>query len=214
MTGLQIYKNFIGGEWFESSSGKTFKDVNPADTRDIIGIVAKASAEDVRRAIDIAYDAQPKWEATPGPSRGKILFKAAEIMEGMVDELSRLLTREEGKTLQEARAEVVRAVEIFRFYAGAGYRIYGQTIPSADPAVTLYTIREPIGVISIITPWNFPIAIPAWKIAPALISGNAVVFKPASYTPLIALKLVEALEKACLPPRHSKLRNRLRLRAR
>jgi aldehyde dehydrogenase (NAD+) len=128
------------------------------------------------------------------------LFKAAEIMEGMVDELSRLLTREEGKTLQEARAEVVRAVEIFRFYAGAGYRIYGQTIPSADPAVTLYTIREPIGVISIITPWNFPIAIPAWKIAPALISGNAVVFKPASYTPLIALKLVEALEKAGLPP--------------
>jgi aldehyde dehydrogenase (NAD+) len=94
----------------------------------------------------------------------------------------------------------MRAVEIFRFYAGAGYRLYGQTIPSADPAVTLYTIREPIGVISIITPWNFPISIPAWKIAPALISGNAVVFKPASYTPLIALKLVEALEKAGLPP--------------
>jgi len=199
MTTLQIYKNLIGGEWVESSSGKTFKDVNPADTRDILGIFTRASVEDVKRAIDIASEVQPKWGRTPGPVRGKILFKAAEILESMVDELSTLITREEGKTLQEARAEVLRAVEIFKFFASAGYRLYGQTFQSADPDITLYSRREPLGVISVITPWNFPIAIPVWKIAPALVSGNAVVFKPASYTPLIAFKLVEALQRAGVP---------------
>jgi len=194
-----VYKNLIGGEWVESSSGETFRDVNPANTDDVIGVFTKATVEDVRHAIDVAYDSQGKWASTPAPQRGKVLYKAAEILETQVDELARLLTREEGKTLAEARAEVVRAVDIFKFYASMGYRLYGQTIPSADPKVFLYTRREPLGVVSVITPWNFPIAIPAWKIAPALVSGNAVVFKPASYTPMIALKLVEALEKAGIP---------------
>lgn len=200
MSAPVLYKNLIGGEWVESSSGRSFRDVNPADTRDVIGVFPKATTEDVRRAIDIAYDSQPKWERTPGPGRAKVLYKAADILEGMTDDLAQTLTREEGKTLAEARGEVIRAIDILRFFAGSGYRLSGQTLPSSDPGVMLYTKREPLGVVSVITPWNFPIAIPAWKIAPALVAGNAVVFKPASYTPLIGLRLVEALERAGLPP--------------
>jgi len=193
------FKNLIGGGWQDSSDRNTFADVNPADTRDIVAVFPQSTRDDARAAIDAAKSARRKWEEVVPPSRGKIVFKAAEIMEARKEELARILTREEGKVLAESRGEVARAVDIFRFYAGEGHRMNGEVIPSEDPDMMLYTEKQPLGVVSIITPWNFPVAIPAWKIAPALICGNTVVFKPASLTPLIGLKIVEALKDAGLP---------------
>jgi aldehyde dehydrogenase (NAD+) len=173
--------------------------LNPADTRDEVAIFSTASLDDVRSAIDSAYEAFDRWSSTPPHERGRILFKAAEIIEQSLDEFSRLLTREEGKTLRESRAEVERTIGILRFYAGLAPRIGGRTLPSQFRDTMIYTIRKPLGVVSIITPWNFPIAIPAWKIAPALVTGNTVVFKPSSLTPTIAFKFVEVLHRAGLP---------------
>ncbi|MEM2898098.1 MAG: aldehyde dehydrogenase family protein [Nitrososphaerota archaeon] len=195
-----LYPCIIGGEKIVSADGKVFKDINPADTGDIVAEFPLLSRQDAVRAIDVAREAQAKWAVTPVPERGRILVKAAQILEGEADELARLLTREEGKTLAESRAEVARAVSIFRFYGVMGYRLRGEFTPSAEPNTHIFTLREPLGVVSIITPWNFPIAIPSWKIAPALICGNAVVFKPASYTPLIAYRIVDALQRSGLPP--------------
>jgi aldehyde dehydrogenase (NAD+) len=152
------------------------------------------------RAIEAAREAQMKWALIPPPERGRILIRAAQIMENESEELARILTREEGKTLAESRSEVARAVGVFRFYGIMGYRLKGEFTPSTEPNTYLFTVREPLGVIAIITPWNFPIAIPSWKIAPALVCGNTVVFKPASYTPLIAYRLVDSLIRAGLPP--------------
>ncbi|MEM0481725.1 MAG: aldehyde dehydrogenase family protein [Nitrososphaerota archaeon] len=195
-----LYPCVIGGEKIFPPDGRTFKDINPADTGEIVAEFPQMSRDDAARAIDAARETQLKWASTPAPERGRILVKAAEILEGEADELARVLTREEGKTLAESRAEVARAVSIFRFYGVMGYRLRGEFTPSAEPNTHLFTLREPLGVVSIITPWNFPIAIPSWKIAPALISGNAVVFKPASYTPLIGYRIVDALHRAGLPP--------------
>jgi len=196
---VQRCRILIDGEWSESSNGKIFQDMNPADSREILAEFPNASREDARAAIEAAHKAREKWEATTPPQRGKLLFKAAEVLEARKEELARTLTREEGKVLMESRAEVGRAIEIFRYFAGEGQRLGGEVIPSDDPDVLLYTQKQPLGVVSIITPWNFPIAIPAWKIAPALVCGNTVVFKPASLTPLIALKVVEALVEAGIP---------------
>jgi aldehyde dehydrogenase (NAD+) len=196
----QLAGNLVDGEWKQASTAQTFEDVNPANTREVIGNFPQSSREDGRAAIDAAERAREKWSRTPPPLRGKILFKAAEILEQQKEELARILTREEGKPLAESRAEVNRAVDIFRFFAGEGSRLNGEVIASEDSDTKLYTLRQPLGIVSVITPWNFPIAIPAWKIAPALICGNTVVFKPASLTPLIALKVVEALKNARIPP--------------
>jgi aldehyde dehydrogenase (NAD+) len=196
---MERYYNFIGGEWKPSHSQKLFKDINPADTRDVIGLFPDSTREDAKEAIDSAKEAQKSWADLPAPQRGKILLKASILLEENVEELVNLLTREEGKTLKESKGEVTRAIEVFRFFASLGYRLKGETIPSAESRTFIYTIKEPIGVASIITPWNFPIAIPAWKIAPALIAGNSVVFKPSPLTPLIGQRLVEILEKAGLP---------------
>ncbi|MCS7145527.1 MAG: aldehyde dehydrogenase family protein [Aigarchaeota archaeon] len=195
-----MYPCIIGGEKFYSADGRTFRDINPAQTDDVVAEFPLLSREDAARAIDVAREAQAKWASTPAPERGRILVKAAQIVENEADELARLLTREEGKTLAEARTEVLRVVSVFRFFGVMGYRLRGEFMPSAEPKTHLFTIREPLGVTSIITPWNFPIAIPAWKMAPALICGNTVVFKPASYTPLIGYKLADALHRAGLPP--------------
>jgi aldehyde dehydrogenase (NAD+) len=197
---MEAFKNFIDGKWVESKSGKTFERRNPADTRELIGVFQSSSEEDVSMALESAKNAQRAWGGTPAPKRGEILYKCADILSSRAGEIAKILTMEEGKTLGESTGEVKRAIDIFRFFAGAGHLLKGKTLPADTPATMLYTMRVPVGVVAIITPWNFPIAIPAWKIAPALICGNTIVFKPASYTPLTGLKLVQCLAEAGLPP--------------
>lgn len=191
--------NLIGGEWTAAGSGKLFEDSNPADRRDLLGEFQLSSRDDAARAIDLAKEAQRKWAEIPAPARGKILFKAADLLESAANDLASVLTREEGKTLKESVGEVNRSVDLFRFYGGQGSRLNGKTLPSEDRKQLLYTMRSPIGVVAVITPWNFPLVIPSWKIAPALVAGNSVIFKPASLTPLIALRLIQILERAGLP---------------
>jgi aldehyde dehydrogenase (NAD+) len=195
----ETYQNLIGGQWVDSSSGDTFANVNPANTDDIVGQFQSSSVEDVRAAIDAADAARKEWKEMGAPKRGFILSKAARIIEKNIDSIAEGLTREEGKTLVEAKGETARAVQIFDFHAGEGWRLTGETTPSEFPRTMLYTIREPLGVVGLITPWNFPVAIPAWKLAPALLSGNTVVMKPASTAPLTALNIVLALQEAGLP---------------
>jgi 2,5-dioxopentanoate dehydrogenase len=194
------YLNFIEGKWTKSESGETFENTNPADTSKAIASFQLSNQEDARRALSAARASLPIWRNTPAPQRGKILQIAAGNLEAQFEDLSKALTIEEGKTLAESKGEVQRAIDIFRFYAAQGSRLSGKTVQSASKKTFLYTVREPVGVVALMTPWNFPIAIPAWKIAPALISGNTVVFKPASLTPMIAIKLASALEKAGIPP--------------
>src|ERR1700733_3477388 len=191
----QAYLNFIGGKWVSSEGGGTFSVRNPADPGQRLGEFQLSTKEDARKAVDSARASSTSWAGTPAPQRGKVLYKAAEIIESRVDEFARTLTMEEGKTLAESLGEVRRAVDLLRFYGGQGSRLDGRTYPSNFPRTFLYSIREPVGVVALMTPWNFPIAIPTWKMAPALISGNSVVFKPASLTPGIATKLVSALEQ-------------------
>jgi aldehyde dehydrogenase (NAD+) len=196
---MQTFKNLIDGEWVDASDGATFVDENPAKQGDIIGTFPASTKEDTRRAIEAARAAAPAWAAMPPPARGAILDKASRILEARLDEFAALLTREEGKTRSEAAGEVARARDIFRYYAGEGWRVGGNVLPSNAAGELLYTRREPLGVIALITPWNFPIAIPAWKMAPALAYGNTVVFKPASLAPRSGLILVETLMEAGLP---------------
>jgi len=191
-----VFRNFIGGEWVPASSGGTFDTRNPANIDEVIGTYAKGDTSDARRAIEAAREAQPAWAAIPAPKRGEILYRAANILESNAEGVARDMTREEGKTLPEARGEVNRAVNILRFYGGEGARLSGQFTPSERDRVVIHTLRRPLGVVGLITPWNFPIAIPAWKTAPALIAGNAVVLKPSDLAPLCALRLVEALDAA------------------
>src|SRR5438132_1716707 len=196
---MQSYRNFIGGEWVEGRSARTAKNVNPADTSDVLGEARLASREDAQQAIEAARRALPRWRATPGPERGRVIARAREMLEARKEEVARTLTREEGKILREARGEVQKTLNVLEFFAGEGLRLAGETLPSELPNTFCYTVRQPIGVCGLITPWNFPICIPAWKIAPALVAGNTVVFKPATLTPATAVALVEAFEKAGLP---------------
>jgi acyl-CoA reductase-like NAD-dependent aldehyde dehydrogenase len=197
---MQQYSNYIGGQWVAAASGKTFVTTNPADTRETVAQYPLSGAADFAAATAAAKEAFPKWAAQTAVARGRILSKASQILESRKAELATLLTREEGKTLTEATGEVGRAVDIFRFYGGLSYTVGGQTIPHDMPGNLLLTRREPLGVVALITPWNFPIAIPAWKLVPALLCGNAVVLKPASQTPSMALELAKALHEAGLPP--------------
>jgi aldehyde dehydrogenase (NAD+) len=196
---MQAFKNYIAGEWVESSSGATFDNRNPADADDMIGSFPLATKEDVERAIATANEALAAWANMPSPARGVILDRAAQILDARQDEFAKALTREEGKTLGEAKGEVLRARDIFKYYAGEGWRAGGQVLPSNISGELLYTRREPLGVIALVTPWNFPLAIPVWKMAPALAYGNTVVFKPASLVPHSAVLLIEALIQAGLP---------------
>ena len=190
------FKNFIGGEWVAARSGVTFETRNPADTNEVVGTFQKSDADDTRQAIAAARAAQPAWAAMPAPKRGEVLYKAANILESRADQVAREMTREEGKTLPEARGEVGRAINILRFIGGEGARLGGDNVPSERDRVLIQTRRRPLGVVGLITPWNFPIAIPTWKVAPALMCGNAVVLKPSDRAPLCALRLVEALSEA------------------
>ncbi len=196
---MTTYRSFINGAWLNSSSGRTVPNINPANIDDKIGTVELASRDEARTAVEAAYNAFRDWKRTPAPARGRIIARAARLMEDNREELARLLTHEEGKTLAEARGELGRAINVVEFCAGESRRLTGETIPSELPANFAYTIKEPHGVVACITPWNFPIAIPAWKIAPALVAGNTVVFKPATNTPSTAVRLIEIFIEAGIP---------------
>ncbi len=197
---MTTFRSFINGRTLESASGKSVSNLNPANTGDIIGTVELASREEARSAVEAAFNAFRDWKRMPPPARGRIVAKAARLMEDRKEELAAAITREEGKTLSEARGELTRAINVVEFCAGESRRMVGETIPSELPANFAYTFKEPHGVVAAITPWNFPIAIPAWKIAPALVAGNTVVFKPATLTPMTAVLLTEIFNKAGLPP--------------
>ncbi|HTD64743.1 MAG TPA: aldehyde dehydrogenase family protein [Verrucomicrobiae bacterium] len=191
--------NYIGGVWVESTSREHVRDVNPARSSESLGDATVSRPEDVVRAIDAAAAAYPDWRRTPAPQRGDFVRKAADLMEQRRVALARLLTQEEGKTLPESLAEVDRAIANVRFAAAQGARLNGETIPSTQRGTFIYTVRDPLGVVACITPWNFPVAIPAWKIAPALVAGNAVVFKPATLTPLCAAEVVQCFVEGGVP---------------
>jgi alpha-ketoglutaric semialdehyde dehydrogenase len=201
-TGAQgtVYHNFIDGSWTSSGSGDLFENRNPARTDDVIGLFQKSTREDSDRAIDAARRAYDRWRLVPAPRRAEMLFRAAQIIAERKEELARDMTREMGKVLDEARGDVQEAVDMTYFMAGEGRRLHGQTTPSELRDKFAMSVRQPLGVCAVITPWNFPMAIPSWKIVPALVCGNTVVFKPATLTPLSALSFVKILEEAGVPP--------------
>src|SRR5579862_6121967 len=194
---VQTFLNYINGEW--TGSGKTFENRNPANTEEVVGLFAKGTAQDVADAAASAAAAFPAWSAMPAPARGNLLYKAADIMDRKFEQLGADMTREEGKTLPEAKGEVRRAINILRYFGGEGSRMPGMLVPSERDRVHMFALRKPIGVVGLITPWNFPSAIPAWKMAPALICGNTVVVKPASASPLSAWRIIEACHEAGIP---------------
>ena len=197
---MTTYQNFIGGEWIKSSASKSAPNVNPANTDDVIGDIPLATREEARRAVEAAAEAFAKWRSTPAPTRGRIVAQAARLLETNKEELAQTLTREEGKTIAESRGELQRSINVAEFCAGESRRLTGETIPSELPLNFAYTIKQPLGVVACVTPWNFPVAIPVWKIAPALVAGNTVVFKPATLTPATATRIVELFEEAGIPP--------------
>jgi len=196
---MRTLKNFIDGKWRDSTGGRV-KDLNPADVHDVVAEAPLSTAAEAAAACEAAAHAFPGWRQTPAPVRGQILYKVQRRMEERRQELAEALTREEGKTIAESRGEVQRAINVVEFFAGEARRITGETIPSELPNNFCYTLKQPVGPVAVITPWNFPIAIPIWKMAPALVSGNTVVFKPASLTPLTAALIVEIFDECGLPP--------------
>ena len=196
---MAAHKNYIGGKWVESVTGKTYPVHNPAHTDQVVGEFQTSGLEDTLTAVAAAKEGLVTWTNTPAPARANIIYKALEILGRRAQELAETITIEEGKPIADARGEVKRAMAIMEYAAGEGRRMFGYTTPSELPDTVAYTVRRPLGVVGIITPWNFPLAIPAWKIAPALICGNSLVFKPASATPLSAVKLMEIFEEAGLP---------------
>jgi aldehyde dehydrogenase (NAD+) len=194
-----VYRNYLAGQWVECKTEKTFPDMNPANIYETVGLFQASGSDDIQDACEAAAKAQPAWAALPAPLRGEFLYKAAEIMESRLQKLAEEMTREEGKTLPEAKGEVKRAINILRYFGGEGPRQFCYQIPSERENVFCYTLRKPLGVVALITPWNFPSAIPAWKMAPALVAGNTVVVKPASLAPLSAYRIIEALHEAGIP---------------
>lgn len=192
--------SYIDGKWVHPRSQRLVRNVNPADPDDVIAEFPAASADDVAHAIDAAEQAWTGWRATPGPERGRVLWRAADIARRRADEIARTLTREEGKVLKEAKGEVLKGISLLEFYAGEGFRMHGKTLPSEARDTFAYTIRRPLGVVGLIAPWNFPWAIPVWKSAPALVAGNCVILKPAELTPATAGMLTEIYNEAGLPP--------------
>ncbi len=194
-----VNKNYIKGKWQESRGGARLQSINPADTTDVIGTYQRSTVEDVNLAFGAAESARKSWSAIPATQRGDLLFKAANILEERQEKVAAMVTREMGKTLPEAKGEVLRGLQLLRFYGGEGWRMTGTTFPSGKQGRLLFTMREPLGVVCILTPWNFPFVIPLWKIAPALVYGNAVVFKPANLTPHCGLELTRIIDEAGFP---------------
>ncbi|HZQ64222.1 MAG TPA: aldehyde dehydrogenase family protein [Gaiellaceae bacterium] len=197
--GTQAFKNFVGGEWVDAASGETFDSTSPA-TGELIGTFPKSGWEDVDRAVEAAKQAYEEWRLVPAPARGEILYRFGQLVREHKEELSLLMAREMGKVLPEAGGDVQEAIDMSFYMAGEGRRLFGQTTPSELRDKFNMSVRMPIGVIGVITPWNFPIAIPSWKIAPALVCGNTVVFKPATDTPALGERFVELLSEAGVPP--------------
>jgi len=196
----ELYKNFINGKWVEAKSGKTFENRNPADRRDLIGLFPASGPEDVEEAVSAARKAFGEWRLAPAPKRGEILYRVGELLRQRKEEIARAMTREMGKVLKETRGDVQEGIDTAYYTAGEGRRLFGETTPSELPDKFAMSVRVPVGVCGLITPWNFPMAIPTWKIFPALLCGNTVVLKPAEDTPYTAVKLFELLEEAGVPP--------------
>jgi acyl-CoA reductase-like NAD-dependent aldehyde dehydrogenase len=196
---MEKVRNYIRGKWGDSVSGETFPSINPANKEEVIAVISKSGREDVTEAVKAAREAYEGWRLTPAPRRGEILFRAAELLLKNKEALARLETREMGKILPEALGDVQEAIDMGYYMAGEGRRLFGETVPSELPNKDMKSVRVPVGVFALITPWNFPIAIPSWKIFPALICGNTVVFKPSSETSACASKFVEILDLAGLP---------------
>jgi acyl-CoA reductase-like NAD-dependent aldehyde dehydrogenase len=195
----RIHKNFINGEWVEARQGHTFENRNPANSAELIGIFPSSTKEDVDDAVDAAKSAFAKWRLFPAPRRAEILYRTAETLIKRKEEMARDMTREMGKPISETRGDVQEAIDMTYYMAGEGRRLFGQTVPSELPNKFAMSVRDPLGVVGMITPWNFPMAIPSWKIMPALICGNTVVIKPAEDTPLSTYNLVQILMESGLP---------------
>jgi alpha-ketoglutaric semialdehyde dehydrogenase len=198
-TGTKTFQNFIGGEWVDAVSGETFESTSPA-TGELIGTFPRSGPEDVDRAVDAGARAYEEWRLTPAPARGEILYRFGHLVREHKDELALLMSQEMGKVLAEAGGDVQEAIDMSFYMAGEGRRLFGHTTPSELRDKFNMSVRVPIGVIGVITPWNFPIAIPSWKIAPALVCGNTVVFKPATDTPALGVRFIELLTEAGVPP--------------
>jgi aldehyde dehydrogenase (NAD+) len=197
--GVKRYPNYIGGEWVASSSGEWFEDANPADTRDVVGRFPVSTRADVEAAVDAAKSAADRWRRLPAPRRAEILFRLGEILVRHKDRYAREMTREMGKVLKETGGDVQEAIDCTYYTAGEGRRLHGFTTPAEMPDKFAMCVRQPVGVCGLITPWNFPMAIPSWKLIPALVCGNTVVIKPAEDTPLSTYNLVKACEEAGVP---------------
>ena len=196
---IEEFRNYIDGDWVRCGSNRLFDNINPAEISDVVGRFQASTAADARSAVDAASAAFEAWKKVPVSSRAMVLNRAANYLEGNADRFANEMTREQGKALNLAKDELLRSAQTLRFYAVEGQSFTGETFPNDDADMTVYTLREPLGVVSIITPWNFPVSIPARKIAPALITGNTVVFKPSSDAPLSGYRLVEAFAEAGLP---------------
>ncbi len=196
----KLFNNYINGKWKASSSGETFENINPANHDEVVGRFQKSNRKDVNEAISAAEEALPQWRATPAPKRGEILFKVAELLLQQKESLAQDMTREMGKVIGETRGDVQEAIDLTYYTAGEGRRLLGETVPSELKNKFCMSVRMPVGIVSAITPWNFPIAIPSWKLVPALVCGNTVVIKPATDTPLSVVNFVKVCEKAGLPP--------------
>ncbi|MGZ6268509.1 MAG: aldehyde dehydrogenase family protein, partial [Candidatus Limnocylindrales bacterium] len=194
-----IHGNWIAGKWVPARSARTFENRNPADVTDLIGRFADSDERDAKEAVDVAAEAYKTWRLVPGPQRGEILYRLGEILRDRKEDYARDMTREMGKVLKETRGDVQEAIDMAFLMGGEGRRLHGQTTPSELPNKFAMSVRSPIGVCAFITPWNFPMAIPAWKTTAALVCGNTVVIKPATDTPLSVVNLVKILEEAGLP---------------
>ncbi|HDL00950.1 MAG TPA: aldehyde dehydrogenase family protein, partial [candidate division Zixibacteria bacterium] len=195
----EVFKNYINGKWVESKSGKTFTNVNPANSDDVLGVFQKSNEDDVNDAIAAAAEAYKSWRLIPAPKRGEILYRVANRLLADKERISQEMTREMGKVIKETRGDTQEAIDMTYYMAGEGRRLLGMTTPSEMVSKFNMTIRQPLGVCSFITPWNFPIAIPSWKMMPALICGNTIVIKPATDTPLSVVNLMKACEAEGVP---------------
>jgi alpha-ketoglutaric semialdehyde dehydrogenase len=192
--------NYVGGEWTQAAGGESFESRNPANRDEVLGTFPRSRQEDVDRGVRAAQEAYPGWMATPAPVRSDYLMRVGLLLEERKEEWSELMTREMGKTLKESRGDIQEGIDFLYYMAGEGRRMFGNTMPSELKNKFSMTVRHPIGVVGLITPWNFPIAIPIWKIAPAIVAGCTMIFKPAEDTPLLATLLVKAFEEVGVPP--------------